>query len=186
MTRVLADAGYDCGLVGKLHLSAAKEYEQRPEDGYRVFEWSHHPTPDLARGHAYETWLRLDKGVDPQALYRSVSSFCGPGVPAALSQTTWCAEMAMRFNADRRNGLLTSEYRDSGHGHLYGSMVFDGRWKSVVYHGHPIGEIFDKDRDSGEFENFWDDTTLRAERLKAHLDALAGTACSGPPRTLDH
>ena len=37
VTRIFADAGYDCGLVGKLHLSAAKDYEQRPDDGYRAF-----------------------------------------------------------------------------------------------------------------------------------------------------
>ena len=49
VTRLFADAGYDCGLVGKLHLTAAKYYEKRPDDGYRVFHWSHHPHPDFSR-----------------------------------------------------------------------------------------------------------------------------------------
>jgi len=47
VTRLLADAGYDCGLAGKLHLSAADgRIEPRPDDGYRVFHWSHHPKDD--------------------------------------------------------------------------------------------------------------------------------------------
>src|SRR6056297_1999441 len=38
VTKTLADAGYDCGLVGKLHLSACNgRVEPRPDDGYRFF-----------------------------------------------------------------------------------------------------------------------------------------------------
>jgi len=404
VTRLLADAGYDCGLVGKLHLSAAKEYERRPDDGYRVFHWNHHPTPDVARGSGYEDWLRHEKKVDPLELFSQGHGFCGPGVPAELHQTTWCAEMAMRFIDERRNcpwllsvnifdphapfdappeylarvdaeALPLPLWRDSDavrwhdfervdqqtkkpldprvrraaspspggggnhdavaanapdsydaravkanyyamieqidaqvarmldvlratgqldntivlfhsdhgemlgdHGlvlkgcrffdglvrvpmiwscpgrfraglesealvelvdiaptlleaagvqqpwqmqgrsllailegraepdyhkpyvvsefwdslrcadadHTHGSMVFDGRWKSVVYHGHPIGEIFDHATDPGEFDNLWHDVALRADRLKLHLDALAGTIDAGPPRVVDY
>ena len=82
VTKMFAEAGYDCGLVGKLHLSAAKTFEVRPDDGYRAFWWSHHPTPDAARGHDYETWLRHEKKVDPVELYAPINYFCGPGVPA--------------------------------------------------------------------------------------------------------
>jgi arylsulfatase A-like enzyme len=62
------------------------------------------------------------------------------------------------------------------------SMVFDGRWKSVVYHGHPVGEIFDHVAIPARFDNLWHDTAIRAARLKAHLDALAATISAGPPR----
>lgn len=400
VTRILADHGYDCGLVGKFHLSAAKYHEKRPDDGYRVFHWNHHPTPDAARGDAYEHWLRHEKRVDPQALYRDKGAFCAAGVPAEYHQTTWCGEMAARFIADRRDGPwclsvnffdphapfdappealarvnaaslplplwrpsdaerwrdfetvdqqqkkpvdptirrnaapapppahrdhdkvashvpedydalqvkanyyamiefidaqvarlmdtlratgqldntiilyhsdhgemlgdhglvlkgcrffdglvrvpmiwscgdrfrpqasdalvelvdiaptlleaadievpwpmqgrsllpilegradpnshkshVVSEFKDSigGHpDHTHGSMVFDGRYKSVVYHGHPVGEIFDHAADPGEFDNLWHDTALRADRLKTHLDALAATISAGPPRS---
>ncbi len=399
VTKRLADAGYDCGLVGKLHLSAAKYYEERPDDGYRVFHWNHHPTPDAQRGDAYEHWLRHEKRVNPQELYKGLGAFCGPGVPVEYHQSTWCAEMAIRFITDRRTGpwmmsvnffdphapfdappevlatvdpsslplplwrdtdaerwrdfegidqqqkkpqdprirhnapppappsrdhdkvashvpegydalavkanyyamiqhldaqigrILTaleasgqaedtvvlfhsdhgellgdhglvlkgcrffdglvrvplmvrwpghvrsglvadglvelvdlaptlleaagievpwemqgssllpilegradpsvhkarvvSEFRDSigGHpDHTHGSMVFDGRYKSVVYHGHSVGEIFDHAADPGEFDNLWHDVALRAERLQAHVDALAATTFPGPPR----
>jgi arylsulfatase len=401
VTRILADHGYDCGLVGKFHLSAAKYHEKRPDDGYRVFHWNHHPTPDAARGDAYEHWLRHEKRVDPQALYQDKGAFCAAGVPAEYHQTTWCGEMATRFVSDRRDGPwclsvnffdphapfdappealsrvdaaslplplwrpsdaerwrdfekvdqqqkqpvdptirrnaapppapahrdhdkvashvpedydalqvkanyyamiefidaqvarlmdvlratgqldntiilyhsdhgellgdhglvlkgcrffdglvrvpmiwscgdrfrrnlasdalvelvdiaptlldaagievpwamqgrsllpilegradphthkqhVVSEFKDSigGHpDHTHGSMVFDGRHKSVIYHGHPMGEIFDHAVDPGEFDNLWHDAALRADRLKTHLDALAATISAGPPRS---
>ena len=42
LTHRLAAAGYDCGLVGKLHLaSAASGVENRVEDGYGFFQYSH-------------------------------------------------------------------------------------------------------------------------------------------------
>ena len=103
VTKRLAEAGYDCALVGKLHLAAAKHFEVRTDDGYRVFLWSHHPTPDQAYGHDYENWLKHEKGVDPAELYAHVNYFCGPGVPAQYHQTTWCSEMAMRFISERRD-----------------------------------------------------------------------------------
>jgi len=58
LSRVLADAGYDCGLVGKFHLGAAAEgrTERRVDDGFRMFEWAHdpiHPSPQ----NAYHRWL---------------------------------------------------------------------------------------------------------------------------------
>jgi arylsulfatase len=404
VTRIFADAGYDCGLVGKLHLSAAKYFERRPDDGYRSFLWSHHPTPDAARGHDYETWLRHEKKVDPVELYAPHSQFCGPGVAAEYHQTTWVSEMAIRFVTEQRDGpwllslnpfdphapfdappeylaridpaslplplfrdadlerqrafaaidqqtkeavdprvrrktspmlerehdlvasappesydalevkanyyamimLLDDQFarivaalRDTGqlentivvymsdhgellgdHGlilkgcrffeglvhvplilswpgrfarglrsealveavdvaptlleaaglpvpesmqgrsllsilegradphrhkaqvvsefndsiggpkhtdHTHGSMVFDGRWKSVVYHGHRIGELYDLHEDPGEFDNLWDVPAardLKAERLKAHLDAMMSTVSAGPPRSV--
>ena len=43
VTKLFAEAGYDCGLVGKLHLSTATRHEVRPDDGYRFYQWSHNP-----------------------------------------------------------------------------------------------------------------------------------------------
>ncbi|MBK9609473.1 MAG: sulfatase-like hydrolase/transferase [Betaproteobacteria bacterium] len=103
VTRLFADAGYDCGLVGKLHLTAAKYAYERPDDGYRSFLWSHHPHPDFTRGHDYETWLRCEKNVDPVELYAPHNHFCGPGVAAEYHQTTWVSEMAIRFINEKRD-----------------------------------------------------------------------------------
>lgn len=103
VTKILADAGYDCGLIGKLHLSRSNIVEKRPDDGYRAFYWSHHPNPDWESGHAYADWLQEEKGIDPYDLYGKLTDVYGAGVPTDLHQTTWCTEMAIRFIHEERN-----------------------------------------------------------------------------------
>lgn len=104
VTRLLAEAGYDCGLAGKLHLSAAKQNEKRYDDGFRVFHYSNLPYPDDADDrNAYYQWLREEKEADPYEMFRDGPSFCGPGVPAELHQVAWCSEMAIRFLNEPRD-----------------------------------------------------------------------------------
>lgn len=99
ITRTLADAGYDCGLAGKLHLSAAhNRIEPRPDDGYRVFHWSHHPHDSWPRGHAYNDWL-VSQGVDYDATKERLGY-----IPAEFHQTTWCADRAIDFMREQRTG----------------------------------------------------------------------------------
>ncbi|MBN1642921.1 MAG: sulfatase-like hydrolase/transferase [Anaerolineae bacterium] len=114
ITRRLAREGYDCGLAGKLHLSAANgRVEKRPDDGYRVFKWSHHPTPEPywpTAAHAYQQWLH-DQGHAWDEIYGAETvpgwtpnAYSGAGVPAALHQTTWCANEAIAFMREARDG----------------------------------------------------------------------------------
>lgn len=71
-TRDLTDAGYDCGLVGKLHLAACQSgrTERRHDDGFRIFRWAHDPYPGSSE-NAYHRWLRAahprlyDAAIDP-------------------------------------------------------------------------------------------------------------------------
>ena len=104
VTRMLSDAGYDCGLAGKLHLSRAQgRVEVRPDDGYREFHWSHHPAPDWPAGHGYDEWLRKEHHLDPKELFSKYRD--EPyGIPAEYHQTTWVTEMALRFLDEPRNG----------------------------------------------------------------------------------
>ena len=104
VTKMLADQGYDCGLSGKLHVSAAQgRVEQRIDDGYRVFHWSHHPNPDWAE-NAYIHWLEA-KGHKWDDLYHRPkdSAHAYPGVPAALHQSTWCFEKSIEFISEERD-----------------------------------------------------------------------------------
>ena len=105
LPRILADHGYTCGLAGKLHLASCShgKVEDRIDDGYSTFHWSHHPDPDWPE-NAYQQWL-AGLGVSWDELYSGkVNRHVKEGVPAEYHQTTWCAEMAARFihaNTDR-------------------------------------------------------------------------------------
>ncbi|MDF1516000.1 MAG: sulfatase-like hydrolase/transferase, partial [Anaerolineae bacterium] len=120
LTRTLRDAGYDCGLSGKLHLTAAHgRVEQFPADryGYRVLEWSHHPQPEdfwPTAQHDYQQWL-ADQGVEWDQAFNAdlateagsswnVPGVCRPGIAAEYHQTTWCAEQAIAFMTEEREG----------------------------------------------------------------------------------
>ena len=92
VSKRLADAGYDCGLIGKLHLASAyRRIEPRVDDGYRFWEYSHAPRDDWPVGHGYSDWVRQQGAVlgemtgDPQ------------GVPAELHHTTRSAEKTNEF-----------------------------------------------------------------------------------------
>ena len=92
ISKLLADAGYDTGLAGKLHLAGAHgRIEPRGDDGYRVFEWSHHPHNDWPAGHAYADWL-AGRGYDPDLVKSHPEA-----LPVELHQTMWCAERAIAF-----------------------------------------------------------------------------------------
>ncbi len=100
VTRMLADAGYACGLSGKLHLApcnpeVAPDHERRVNDGYTDFHWSHHPSPDWS-ANEYSVWLE-ERG---QAYRPTPVDGCDhvvAGMPAEFSQTAWCAEKAVEF-----------------------------------------------------------------------------------------
>jgi arylsulfatase len=99
ITKTLADLGYDCGLAGKLHLSAAhNRIEPRPDDGYRVFQWSHHPHDSWPEGHAYNDWLK-SKGIDHTATKKRLGY-----IPSEIHQTTWCTDRAIDFIKEERSG----------------------------------------------------------------------------------
>lgn len=104
--RRFADAGYRCGLVGKLHLAgAANGREPRVDDGYTYFQYSHAPRDNWPRGHDYADWLRV-QGEEPSDVLKIKSNLFGglmeptadqDNVPPHLHQTTWCSEKAIEF-----------------------------------------------------------------------------------------
>ena len=122
VTRLLAEAGYGCGLVGKLHLSAchpsaAPLGERRIADGYAEFHRSHHPSPDWPT-NAYTRWLR-ERGARYRTPPLPDSRFVQRGMPEELHPSTWCAEVASGFiahhGASERPWLLSVNLFDPHH-----------------------------------------------------------------------
>jgi len=117
ITTSLADAGHDCALVGKLHLSAIRErfrehsdgphrernrVEPRPDDGYRVFHWDHGPGFEAEDHREYLDWVKAH-GQD------FVDLRARGDVPTDLQQPAWCVEKAIEFiRRDARSPWLLS------------------------------------------------------------------------------
>jgi len=99
VTKLFEEAGYECGLIGKLHLaSAAKGVESRTNDGYGFFEWSHDPLPpDVPESNAFHRWLADEKGVTAADMYKYCKRFCCAGMPPEHHQTTWATDRAIDF-----------------------------------------------------------------------------------------
>ncbi len=104
VTKTLAEAGYDCGLIGKLHLSTAVHLEARPDDGYRLFDWCQNPGWERVPGsNAYWRWLR-GKGETPEEMFPGKPPYLSEGVPTELHQAAWITERAIDFINEAREG----------------------------------------------------------------------------------
>jgi len=93
VSRIMADAGYVCGLIGKFHLvSAGSRPEPRLDDGFTYWQHSHAPRDDWPLGtHPYADWVRA-QGQDLNALRESKDR-----VPTELHQTKWASDRAIEF-----------------------------------------------------------------------------------------
>ena len=110
VTRQLADAGYEGGLVGKLHLAGAfNGREPRVNDGYRYVKYSHAPRNDWPLDqHDYAAWVQ-DQGVDPNDVLlhnfdrrHITGALMEPtpqqdNTPPEVHQTTWGTEASVEF-----------------------------------------------------------------------------------------
>lgn len=103
VTKTLAEAGYDCGLVGKLHLNACfgGRKELRRDDGIRVFRWAHDPahgSPD----NRYHQWLN-QRWPEVYAATDSDSPASFATVPTDAHYSRWVSEETIDFLRDGRD-----------------------------------------------------------------------------------
>ncbi|MBU2937752.1 MULTISPECIES: sulfatase family protein [Pacificibacter] len=91
---ILSENGYTCGLIGKLHLSAADgRTEVLPKHhGYDMVKWCHGPRDGWGDDNAYQKWLR-SQGVSWETDYHGKNG----GIDPQFHQTTWCANEAIGF-----------------------------------------------------------------------------------------
>ncbi len=133
VTRTLAGAGYDCGMIGKQHLYPCDTWQTEPrqDDGYRVFEWAHGPN-HRALENDYHRWLRKthpkvytevfpDKGANESTAFGNKARTGTPidHVPAEAHYSHWVAERAIAFiNHPRDEGerfFLVANFFDPHH-----------------------------------------------------------------------
>lgn len=115
-TRSLADVGYDCGMIGKQHLSACEGWQTEPryDDGYRMFEWAHDPIHRSPQ-NAYLSWLKRQfpdtykeifpvEGDPSTAESGNKSRGATPmnTVPSEAHFSRWVSEIAINFLQDNR------------------------------------------------------------------------------------
>jgi arylsulfatase A-like enzyme len=92
ISRLIANSGYHCGMIGKFHLqSSGKRTEPRVDDGFSFWKFSHAPRDDWQEGHDYADWVQ-QRGGDLDALRQHED-----GIPTELHQTTWATDRAIQF-----------------------------------------------------------------------------------------
>ncbi len=103
-TRDLADAGYDCGLVGKFHLNACFGGRQEPrlDDGFRVFRWSHDPNPGASE-NAYHRWLKAARPDLWQAAVDPDSAVTFETMPTEAHYSRWIGNETIDFLTNSRD-----------------------------------------------------------------------------------
>lgn len=110
-THNLSVAGYDCGMIGKQHLSPCDNWQTEPrrDDGYRVFQWAHGPN-HRALENDYHAWLRRkhpaihaeifpDNGANESTAYGNKAKASTPidRVPKESHYSRWVSECAQEF-----------------------------------------------------------------------------------------
>lgn len=102
-TKDLAEAGYDCGLVGKFHLDSCfgGRTEPRQDDGFRVFRWAHDPYPGSPENQ-YHRWLEAtcpdlyEAARDPQ------SPVTFDTMPTEAHYSRWVGDETVEFLTSSR------------------------------------------------------------------------------------
>jgi arylsulfatase len=118
-TTLLADGGYDCGLVGKFHLGAcfAGRSEPRLDDGFRVFRWAHDPYPGSSE-NAYHRWLRA---AHPDLYAQARAGAVGwDSLPTEAHYSRWIGDETIEFlRGGRQDGkpfFFVANFFDPHHG----------------------------------------------------------------------
>jgi arylsulfatase len=107
-TRDLADAGYDTGMVGKMHLAACFQgrTEPRHDDGLRLYDWAHDPSHGSPE-NAYHRWLAERH---PELYARAIAQGTGrQGHREVLWDTMPTEAHYSRFVGDRTIEFLREE-----------------------------------------------------------------------------
>jgi arylsulfatase A-like enzyme len=124
-SRDLAIAGYDCGMIGKMHLAACfnGRTEPRRDDGYRFYRWAHDPS-HASPQNDYHQWLE-ERHPDLLAQARAGGARVRhqPGgfdtLPTDGHYSRWVSERAIKFLEEERDAetpfFLWANFYDPHH-----------------------------------------------------------------------
>jgi arylsulfatase len=114
ISKHLADAGYDCALIGKLHIASPwNGLEKRVDDGYREFHHSLSPGQGYKNGNEYMDWVEstghlndvFDMSKNTEGLRARRGSIpYQKDISPQYHQTTWCVNKAIDFINEKRTG----------------------------------------------------------------------------------
>jgi arylsulfatase A-like enzyme len=108
-SRVLADGGYHCGMIGKMHLAACfgGRTEPRLDDGFEFYRWAHDPSHGSPEND-YHRWLRerhpehwervKDHG---QRQHHQAAGF--DTMPTEAHYSRWASDSAIEFLGNARD-----------------------------------------------------------------------------------
>lgn len=101
ISRLVADAGYVAGLVGKFHLAPgapeiATTTEPRIDDGFGEFNWAQAPSDLWGMNSDYTRFLS-EKGLEYRTTPHELSQWVQNGMPENSTEAAWCATRATEF-----------------------------------------------------------------------------------------
>jgi len=104
VTRIMADFNYTCSLSGKLHISPCEggRVENRIDDGYQQFWWSHDWSDQWPGQNQWRNWLEREGVKFPDPPKGLVDLWTVP-IDPKYTQTAWCADKAIGFMREQKN-----------------------------------------------------------------------------------
>ncbi len=107
ISRLLADEGYQAGLVGKFHFAPgapeiARTTEPRINDGFSEFNWAQSPADNWGLNSDYTRFL-AERHLRYETTPHELSPWVRNGMPEDATEAAWCATRAEEF-IERRAG----------------------------------------------------------------------------------
>ncbi len=131
--------------------------------------------------------LRSDALVELADIVPTLLDALSLPIPANVQGMSLLPILAGQAPPHVHRDFVRSEYHDAlDRPHAsHANMLFDGRYKLVVYHGHSVGELYDLQEDPHEFANLWDDPRTQGCKhalMKRLFDATMLATDEGQPR----
>ena len=134
----------------------------------------------------FKPGLRSDALVELLDITPTLLELAGLPVPGTMHGKSLLPILEGRSDPGRHRDFVRCEYYEVLQGpRSYATMIRTKRHKLINYHGHDMGELFDLEKDPGEFDNQWDNpeyANVRFELMTKSFDALAFAVDIGPER----